>query len=221
MGAEQSQFSRLPKKQLVFISEKLVDQEFPIGNPYDGFESAYITLQEVSRYFSIEAVQEDVEFFAKFLELNENIIADLFANNRKQMNNRQLIEQLEIPVAKSYDLHFETNGTCTYTEYKSQEFDCYDKDWVRDSASQQRDDGNWNMWDSNDIHPTEYENYEENDHSYGDVYEVKDKTPIQVYQKESMLDKLVIENTKDVVNSLDKKTLLELRRIIDSKLRLL
>ena len=31
----------------------------------------------------------------------------------------------------------------------------------------------------------------------------------------------VIENTKDVVNSLDKKTLLELRRIIDSKLRLL
>ena len=100
MASEQSQFSRLPKKQLAFISEKLVDEEFPIGNPYYDFESAYITLQEVSRYFSIEATQEDVEFFAKFLELNEDIIADLFANNKEQMNNRELIEQLKIPVAR-------------------------------------------------------------------------------------------------------------------------
>jgi hypothetical protein len=217
MGAEQSQFSRLPKKQLVFISEKLVDQEFPIGNPYDGFESAYITLQEVSRYFSIEAVQEDVEFFAKFLELNENIIADLFANNRKQMNNRELIEQLEIPVAKSYNLHFETNGTCTYVEYKSQEFDCYDKDWVGDSASQQRDDGNWDMWDSKDVHPTEYENYEESDYVFGDVSEI-DETEIKT---ESILDRLVIENTSDVIKCLDKKTLIKLKSIIESRLRII
>ena len=35
MGAEQSQFSRLPKKQLVFIAERLVDEDFPIGNPYE------------------------------------------------------------------------------------------------------------------------------------------------------------------------------------------
>ena len=33
MPTAQSQFSRLPKKQLVFIAEKLVDEDFPIGNP--------------------------------------------------------------------------------------------------------------------------------------------------------------------------------------------
>ena len=222
MAAVQSQFSRLPKKQLLFISEKLIDNDFPIGDPYeDNFDTVFGTLQEVSRYFSIESTHEDIEFFAKFLEINEKLIAKLFANNGEQMKNKKLIEQLEIPVAKSYDLNYSVWGSCSYTDYKVQEFDSYDEEWVKNSANQQREDGNWNIWDGRDRRETEYENYEENDHSYEDVYEVKDKKPIQVYQKESMLDKLVIENTKDVVNSLDKKTLLELRRIIDSKLRLL
>ena len=96
MAAEQSQFSKLSKKQLVFICEKLVDEDFPIGNPYtDDFDNAYDILQEVSKYFGVESTHEDVEFFAKFLQINDDLIADLFANNREQMNNRELIEQLK------------------------------------------------------------------------------------------------------------------------------
>jgi hypothetical protein len=86
---------------------------------------------------------------------------------------------------------------------------------VRDSASQQRQDGNWDMWDSNDVQPTEYENYEENDYEFGDVSEV-DETKIET---ESILDRLVIENTSDVIKSLDKKTLMKLKSIIESRLR--
>ena len=213
--AEQSQFSKLSKKQLVFIAEKLVDEDFPIGNPYEGFESAYITLQEVSRYFSIEAVQEDVEFFAKLLEINDELIADLFANNKEQMKNRELFEQLIIPVAKSYNMDYSSWGTCSYTNYMVQEFDSYDRDWVTDSATQQNNDGNWNMWEGQETNPTEYENFEESDYSFGDVYEI-DET-----KTESILDRLVIENTSGVVNSLDKKTLLKLKSIIESRLRLL
>ena len=218
MAAEQSQFSRLPKKQLAFISEKLIDEEFPIGNPYDDdFDSAYNTLQEVSRYFNVEATQEDVEFFSKFLQINDDLIADLFANNREQMNNRELIEQLVIPVAKSYKLDYSSWGTCSYTSYMSQEFDSYDKDWVKESAMQQSNDGNWNMWEGEEREPTDYENFEESDYDFDGVYEVDENN----IRTESILDRLVLENTKDVVKSLDKKTLLELRRIIDSKLRLL
>jgi len=217
MATEQSQFSRLSKKQLAFIAEKLVDEDFPIGNPYDDdFDNAYSILQEVSKYFSVESTHEDVEFFAKFLQINDDLIADLFANNREQMNNRELIEQLVIPVAKSYKLDYSAWGTCSYTNYMSQEFDSYDKDWVKYSATQQNNDGNWNMWEGEERAPTDYENFEESDYDFDDVYEVKDE-PVQ----ESLLKKLVLENTQDVVKSLDKKTLLELRRIIDSKLRLL
>jgi hypothetical protein len=217
MATEQSQFSKLPKKQLVFICEKLVDEDFPIGNPYtDDFESAYATLREVSKYFSIESTHEDVEFFAKLLEINDEIIADLFANNKEQMKNKELIEQLVIPVAKSYNMDYSSWGTCTFTNYMVQEFDSYDEDWVTDSATQQNNDGNWNMWEGQETNPTEYENFEESDYSFGDVYEI-DETKIKT---ESILNRLVIENTSEVVNSLDRKTLLELRRIIDSKLRL-
>jgi len=218
--AIQSQFSKLPKKQLVFIAEKLVDEDFPIGNPYDtDFDSAEKILTEVANYFSLAVTQEDVEFFSKFLEVNENIIAELFANNREQMRNSSLIEQLVIPVAKTYDLHYTTWGSCSYTEYKASYFDSYDKDWVTDSASQQRNDGSWDMWDGRDVRDTEYENFEESDSSYNHVYNVDDKQ--ETIYSESILDKLVIENTKDVVNSLDKNTLIKLKSIIESRLRLL
>jgi S-adenosylmethionine/arginine decarboxylase-like enzyme len=218
MAAEQSQFSKLPKKQLIFIAEKLVDEDFPIGNPYtDDFESAYATLQEVSKYFSVESTQEDVEFFAKLLEINDEIIADLFANNKEQMNNRELIEQLVIPVAKSYNLDYSSWGSCTYTNYLTQEFDSYDKEWVKDSATQQLNDGNWNIWDGQETSSTEYDNFEENDYSFDEVYEV-DESKIK---NESVLDRLVIENTSEVIGSLDKKTLIKLKSIIESRLRLL
>jgi hypothetical protein len=214
--ADQSQFSKLPKKQLVFIAEKLVDEDFPIGNPYtDDFDEAYNTLQEVSKYFSVESTHEDVEFFSKFLEINDEIIAELFANNKEQMNNRELIEQLEIPLANSYNLNYSSWGTCNYTNYMVQEFDSYDEDWVTDSARQQNYDGNWNMWDGQETSPTEYDNFEESDYEFGDVYEVK-QTKMRT---ESILDRLVIENTSDVVKSLDKQTLIKLKTIIESRLR--
>jgi hypothetical protein len=216
--AEQSQFSKLSKKQLVFIAAKLVDEDFPIGNPYDDdFDNAYGILQEVSRYFSIEATQEDVEFFSKFLQINDEIIADLFANNRKEMKNTSLHEQLVIPVAKSYNLDYRVWGTCSYTNYMTQEFDSYDEEWVKDSASQQNNDGSWNMWEGQERSETEYDNYEESDYDYEDVYEIDESKN----RNESVLDKLVIENTSEVIGSLDKKTLIKLKSIIESRLRLL
>ena len=133
------------------------------------------------------------------------------------MKNRELIEQLVIPVAKSYNMDYSSWGSCNYTNNMTQEFDSYDYDWVKDSATQQINDGNWNMWEGSERRDTEYENFEESDYSFGDVYEVNENKP----QNESVLGRLVIENTSEVVNSLDRKTLLELRRIIDSKLRLL
>jgi hypothetical protein len=218
MSAEQSQFSKLSKKQLVSISVKLIDQDFPIGNPYESdYDDAYSILEEVSRYYSIDITHEDVEFFSKFLEINDEIIADLFANNKKEIRNSSLIEQLVIPVAKSYNLDYRVWGTCSYTNYMTQEFDSYDEEWVKDSASQQNSDGSWNMWEGQERSETDYDNYDETDYDYEDVYEIDESKN----RNESVLDKLVIENTSEVIGSLDKKTLIKLKSIIESRLRLL
>jgi hypothetical protein len=215
---DQSQFSKLSKKQLVSISVKLIDQDFPIGNPYESdYDDAYGILEEVSRYYSIEVTNEDVEFFSKFLEINDEIIADLFANNKEQMKNRELIEQLVIPVAKSYNMDYSSWGSCNYTNNMTQEFDSYDEEWVKDSATQQLNDGNWNMWDGQERSSTEYDDFQESDYRFDNVYEV-DESKIK---NESVLDRLVIENTSDVIDSLDKQTLIKLKSIIESRLRLL
>jgi hypothetical protein len=219
MAAEQSQFSRLPKKQLVLIAEKLVDESFPSGNPYNDreYEEHYNNLSSIGKYFNINVNEDDVQFFAKFLEINDDLIADIFANNSQEINNRELIEQLVIPVAKTYDLRYNVWGTCTYDEYLAQYFDAYDKDWVADSAKQQREDGNWDLYDGRNIRETTYDNFDESDYSFDDVYEVNDDKTYKI--KESLLNRLVLENTSEVVSSLDKQTLLKLKQIIESRLR--
>jgi hypothetical protein len=133
------------------------------------------------------------------------------------MKNRELIEQLVIPVAKSYNMDYSSWGSCSFTNYMVQEFDSYDEEWVKDSAQQQNNDGNWNMWEGSERRDTEYENFEESDYRFGDVYEVNESDT----KNESVLDRLVIENTSDVIDSLDKQTLIKLKSIIESRLRLL
>jgi hypothetical protein len=208
MAAEQSQFSRLPKKQLVLIAEKLVDESFPSGNPYDDYEEHYKNLESIGRYFNISVNDEDVQFFSKFLEINDELLSNIFDGDKT------LIDRLEIPIAKTYDLRYSVWGTCTYDEYLGQYFDAYDKDWVVDSAKQQKEDGNWDLYDGRNIRETTYDNFDESDYSFDDVYEVNDDKI-----KESLLDRLVLENTSEVVSSLDKQTLLKLKQIIESRLR--
>jgi hypothetical protein len=94
-----------------------------------------------------------------------------------------------------------------------QKFDSYDMDWVEDSAEQQRQEGNWDMYDGYHIRDTVYDNWETSDESFDKVI------PVSENVKESLLDRLVLENTSEVVSSLDRQTLLKLKSIIDSRLR--
>ena len=41
MAAEQSQFSKVSKKQLFFIAEKLIDAGFPTDNPYNDYDEHF------------------------------------------------------------------------------------------------------------------------------------------------------------------------------------
>lgn len=208
--AEQSQFSKLPKKQLVLIAEKLIDEDFPTGNPYGSysFSEAYETLSTIGKYFSISAVHEDVEFFSKFLEMNDDVLADIF-----ETGDKTLYDKLVIPVAQTYELRYNVWGSCTFDDYMGQKFDSYDMNWVEDSARQQRDDGNWDLFDGYNVSDTTYDNFDTSDYSFDEVRYVSE--PV----KESLLNRLVLENTSEVVSSLDRETLFKLKSIIDSRLR--
>ena len=209
--AEQSQFSKLPKKQLALIAKKLVDEDFPQGNPYGSydFSNSYNTLENIGKYFSISVVHEDVEFFSKFLEMNDDVLANIF-----ETGDKTLYDKLIIPVAQTYELTYSVWGHCTYDDYMSEIFDTYDMDWVKDSAEQQRNDGSWDLYNGRSLRDTSYDNFEESDYSFDNVKPVSESSI-----KESLLDRLVLENTSEVVSSLDKQTLLKLKQIIESRLR--
>ena len=212
MAAEQSQFSRLPKKQLFRISERLIDEGFETNNPYENYDDNYEILEDIARVFSMDVNDEDVQFFAKFIDINDDLLSKIFEAD----GDKSLIEQLVIPVAKTYELQYTVWGSCSYEEYLGQKFDAYDKDWVRDSANQQRNDGNWDTYEGYNRRDTYYDNWEESDFSYDKVVEVDDNANVTEPIKEQKFNK-----TSKVISTLDKESLLELKKIIDSRLRLL
>lgn len=212
--ADQSQFSRFSKKQLLFICERLIDEGFDAGNLYNNYSDSRDALEDIGKYFNVSISDEDVQFFAKLLNDNDNLIADIFANQGADRNSRELIERLEIPVSKDYELEYSVDGSCTYSEYYSYKVSAYEKEWVDDSIRQQYDDGNFDLYEGK-LENTDYDNYEMNEWDFQSVNEITPEV------KESLLSKLVIENTQDALNSLDKKTLIKLKSIIESRLRLL
>jgi hypothetical protein len=198
--ANQSYFSKLPKKQLVLISEQLIDKNFDTGvYNSSSYDKSYTTLENVAGYFSLNVSDEDVEFFGKFIDINDGILSRIF-----ETKDKSLYDQLIIPVAKEYKVEYSVWGSCTYVEYYETTWSSYDKDWVTDSMRHARDDGNWDIHYGKQVDTT-YDNWEMNDYEFDEVTEVDE------------VNESIKKNT--IIESLDKKTLLELRGLIDKKLR--
>ena len=204
--ADQSVFSRYSKKQLVFISEKLIDENFDFQNLYNNYEENYDIASSLGKYFSESITDEDVQFLAKFLEINDDTLSHIFGGDKS------LIENLEIPIAKDYGIEYTTDGTCVYTEYYTHKISCYDSDWVEKSIQREYGEGNFDIFDGK-LENTIYDNYEMSDWEIQKVNILESKNT-----KTSLLSKLVLENTQDALNSLDKDTLLKLRTLINSRL---
>lgn len=209
--ADQSNFSRFPKKQLVFIANKLIEDGFEWDDITHNYEDIYNSneeiLNQVSTYFNESVVEDDVQFFIKFLEINSGLLTRIIKDNDKSM-----IEQLIIPQSKDYLVEYTTQGSCTFIEYYETRFSCYDKDWVRDSLYLQRNNGDWDVY-SGVLKDTQYDNWEMND---WEIDEVKD-TPNNT--QESRNPRKLLENTEKLIPKLDKDTLVSLKFLIDKQLR--
>lgn len=209
--ADQSNFSRFPKKQLVFIASKIIDDGFDwqeLNNNYHfEYDDCESILQNASSYFGESIVEEDVQFFAKFLEINDDLLSQIF-----ESNDKSLFEQLIIPQPKDYLVEYTVMGSCTFVEYYDTKFSSYDKNWVIESLNMQRNDGNWDVY-SGVLRDTTYDNWEIND---WEIDEVKD-APNNI--QESRNPRKLLENTEKLIPKLDKNTLISLKFLIDKQLR--
>lgn len=209
--ADQSTFSRLPKKQLAYIADKIMNDGFEWDNITSDYESIYdnneTILKGVASYFGEAVVEDDVQFFVKFLEINSNLLSRIIKNNDKP-----LIEQLVIPQAKDYLVEYTTMGSCSFTEYYDTRFSSYDKDWVLDSLYLQRSNGIWDTY-SGHLKNTEYDNWETNDFEIDRIKEMSNDV------QESRNPKRLLENTEKLIPKLDRETLVKLKYLIDKELR--
>ena len=203
--AEQSHFSTQPKRLLGRISKELIDKGFEADDPYDDYYDNFKIMEKVFKYFGYEAVDEDYQFFCKFIEDNDDLLSEIF-----ETKDASLYDRLSIPMAQRYVIKYSVDGSCSFTEFYKDTVSCYDKAWVESMISNASSKGTWDFYEG-DLLNTAYDNYET---SYFNVDEV---IPA-VTESKSLLSRLVIENTSDVVSSLDKETLYELKRIIDSRL---
>lgn len=207
--AEQSTFSRFPKKQLVFIANQLIDENYEYTGDYDDsvYEDNKNILESVARYFGeTSIVEDDVQFFMKFLEVNETLLNDI-----KESNDKTLIENLIIPQAQDFLIEYTANGTCNFIEYHEDKISAYDKRWVYDSVYNRYHSGNWDIF-SGVLKNTEYDNWETQDWEIQTVKEISNES-------ESRKNKRLLENTEKLIPKLDRDTLIALKFLIDKQLK--
>jgi hypothetical protein len=202
----QSTFSQKPKSLLAMISSQLIKNDFDYETLYNNFDDNVRILEEVGKYFGEEIMNEDVQFFAKFIEINENTLTELY-----ETKNKSLYNKIIIPVPKDYEIRYSVWGSCTYEEYYKDTITSYDEYWVRDMVQEDYNNGNFELYEGISVN-TEYDNYEMNDWSINEVSEKKNV-------RESLFTKLVLENTSSVLDSVDRDTLLKMKSIIESKLK--
>lgn len=202
-----SSFTLQPLKVLFSIGETLYETDFDFEHPWDEANDNFDLFQESSNWVGMNVDYEDMEFMAALIKLNEPLLKQL---SEKQITKQQALSEITLPELKKFKVYYEIWGPATLTEKYSIKWDSYDEKWVNDNLRHYYNEGDFNFYDGN------YEEYE-SDNFEPDNFDITHTVKIRE-SKIPILSKLVLENTKDVLNNLDKETLIELRNLINQKL---
>ena len=202
-----SSFTLQPLKVLLTIAESLYETDFNYSNPWDEAEDNQILFEGASSWVGMKVEYEDMEFIAAFMNINEPLLEQL---SEKQISKQQAISEISLPKLKKFKIYYEIWGPATLTEKYSTKWESYDESWVNDSFRHSYIEGDFEYYEGN------YEEYE-TDNFEPDNFDIFHTRKI-TESKKPILSKLLVENTKDALDSLDRETLLELRNLINQKL---
>lgn len=190
-----------------------LEDDYNFENPYVfGYGDSLELVENATRWLgpgTIESV--DIEFIAKFISLNETLLKSWIDGEKKF---DEISSELVKPKPKKYMVSYSSKGRGWVIQKYSTDWTSYDKDWIDESMRELSSMGDWSYYDG-DYLGTDVDDFDE------DSLDIDEIEILNEGQNKSILNKLVIENTSEVINSLDKKTLLELKKLIDFKLRVL
>jgi hypothetical protein len=207
MEIDESVFSKLPPKILILIVKLIIEGGFNIKNPYNEFDKNFLMLEKIASNFGIPYIfNYDVEFMSKFITDNKENIDEIF-----KIKNKSLLEKLIYPKNKKFKVNYVVFETKYVKQSYNTEWLSYDEKFVISSIKEARNDGNFDDYQGN-LYNEELIDSDFNDITFNDFTEITSN------KNESILDRLVIENTSSVIDSLDRDTLINLRNIINSRL---
>ena len=205
-----SLFHNYPKKILAFIIKELLDNNFNWKSPYDDAEDNIEIVEKVTAPFGEPISDIDMEFFAKLIEINESISNEISNSPFK----KSLYDTLQLPEVEKYEVHWKEYGSCTFKRFFRDTWFSYDENWVESGMNKGNNDGSYEKWSAEN--DTDYEDFD----TYDDTYTSIEKIQNNKTTNESILDKLIKEDTSYAIDSLDRKSLIILKSIIDKKLGL-
>jgi hypothetical protein len=210
---EPSQLENLHPKHLVYIAQKMIDEGFSVQNPYEEFDVVANELTEMVKYFGVKYITRlDIEFLASFIIVNDEILSQLF--DSETQNKQELYRKLEIPKPEKYTYDVMATGSGYVTEtYKHTKL-TYNPEWISAMVDALRYNSDEFEYYDGELTDTLVEEFEVNNVQVDDIFRVMSQSSL----KESILKRLVIENTESMIDSLDFQTLIELKRIIEKKL---
>jgi hypothetical protein len=208
-----SELENLNPKHLVYLAQKMIDEGFSGKNPYDEYDTLSADLLEAVKYFGIKYISRiDMEFLASFIDLNDEVLSQLF--DSETQNKQKLYRQLEIPKPEKYTYDVMATGHGYVTEtYKHTEL-TYNPEWIPTMVDALRYNSDEFEYYDGELTDTLVEDFEVTGLEVDDIFRVMTQTSL----KESILKRLVVENTESMIDSLDFHTLIELKKIIDKKL---
>ena len=209
----ESQLSKLPVKVLCEISKICLENDFDFEDPYIiGYQESCEIVEDASRWVGVGTIEAiDIEFIAKFISLNEEILR-IWIDDEKKFG--EISNKFIIPKPKKYMVYYSSKGRGFITQKYQTDWTSYDKDWIRESMNELNSAGDWSYYDGDYI-GSDVDDFDEDDLDIDDIEVVRES------KNKSILNKLVVENTSEIIESLNRKTLLELRQLIDSKLRII
>ena len=202
-----SALSNQQLKVLLVLSKQLIEDEFEYRNPWDYENENMQKLKTSGGWIGEKLDQVDMEFIAAFILENLKILLSSIHN---ELTNSEATEALSIPKKKKYVAYYEIWGPATLTEKYKTTWESYNKNWVKDSLRHSYNEGEFDYWEG-DYQEHESDNFEPDNFDITYVNDLREN-------KEPILDKLVVENTQDLLDNLDRDTLLKLRNLINQKL---
>ena len=202
-----SVLSNQPLKILLTLSKLLIDEEFYYKNPWDEVDDNMEKLKSAGSWLGEHLDEDDMEFIAAFIVENLKTILSSIHN---ELTNSEAVERIFIPQKKKFNAYYEVWGSATLTEKYKTVWECYYQQWVNDSLRYSYNDGSWDYYNG-DYQEHETDNFEADNFDITYVNQLRET-------KKPILDRLVVENTEDLLDNLDRETLVKLRNLINEKL---